>query len=373
MKIGIEAQRIFRPAKHGMEVAAMELIRRLQELDTVNEYILFAKKDKDNGYVRETPNFTHRFVPSITYADWEQIALPLTLKKIKPSLIHCTANTAPVYCPVPLVLTLHDIIFLEKLNFKGSSYQNLGALYRRMVVPKAIKKATVIITVSDYEKQAIMEKCGVPEDKIRVIYNGVDERFHSDYPEEVLHSFRQYYQLPEAFILFLGNTAPKKNTLNLIRAYAEYCSQDKNALPLVITDYGQRMVENALSDINRKDLIGKCILPGYIPAAEMPLLYNCADLFVYPSLRESFGLPILESMACGTPVICSNASAMPEVAGQAALLVDPLSHADMAAAMFRMCNDSSLCDKYIQKGKERKNLFSWRLAAEQVLEIYKSV
>ncbi|MEP7259216.1 MAG: glycosyltransferase family 1 protein [Flavitalea sp.] len=373
MKIGIEAQRIFRPSKHGMEVAAMELIRRLQDLDTVNEYILFAKQDKDREGVRETTNFTHQFVSSLTYADWEQIALPLALKKTKPDLLHCTANTAPVYCPVPLVLTLHDIIFLEKLNFKGSSYQNLGNLYRRMVVPKAIQKATVIITVSAYEKQVIMEKCGVSEHKIRVIHNGVDERFHSGYPMEALNDFRRQRKLPEAFILFLGNTAPKKNTPNMIRAYADYCSQDKNALPLVITDYDRRRVQKILEDINRKELIVNCIFPGYIPASQMPLLYNCADLFVYPSLRESFGLPVLEAMACGTPVVCSNTSAIPEVAGQAALMADPLSTAGIADAMFRMCNDSDLRNQYIRKGEKRKNLFSWRLAAEQVLDIYKSV
>src|SRR5688500_11649434 len=231
MKIGIEAQRIFRPAKHGMEMVALELIRQIQRLDTVNEYILFAKDDKDRKCITETSNFSTHAISSVAYADWEQIRLPMALNKIKPDFIHCTANTAPGICPVPLLLTVHDIIYMESIDFKGSAYQNVGNLYRRVFVPPAIKKARLIITVSNYEKVRIIETCGykIPAEKIRVIYNGVDGRFHPRYSKEQVNEFKRHLRLPKEYILFLGNTAPKKNTINVIRAYIEYCANNNDA------------------------------------------------------------------------------------------------------------------------------------------------
>lgn len=387
MKIGIEAQRIFRPAKHGMEMVALELIRQIQRLDTVNEYVLFAKDDRDRQCIIETSNFTTHRIPSFAYADWEQIGLPLALKKVRPDFVHCTANTAPGICPVPLLLTVHDIIYLENIDFKGSAYQNAGNLYRRLFAPQAIKKARLIITVSHYEKNRIIEKCEykVPADKIRVIYNGVDGRFHPRYSKEQINRFRQDFNLPEEYILFLGNTAPKKNTLNVIRAYVEYWASNKTAPPLVITDYEKWRMEKVLEQsgilhnlngkggMKKSDVINKFIFPGYVSSEKMPLMYNGATLFLYPSLRESFGLPILEAMACGVPVITSNISAMPEIAGDAALLADPFQYKEITESMDRLLSDSDVRQSYIQKGFARAAQFSWENAAKDLISVYHEV
>jgi glycosyltransferase involved in cell wall biosynthesis len=383
MKIGIEAQRIFRPAKHGMEMVALELIRQIQRLDTVNQYILFAKDDRDRQCVSETSNFTTHPIQSFAYADWEQIGLPLALRKVRPDLVHCTANTAPGICPVPLLLTVHDIIYLENIDFQGSAYQNAGNLYRRLFAPPAIKKARLIITVSHYEKQRIIDTCdnNIPADKVRVIYNGVDGRFHPRYPQEQIDQFKQEFNLPQEYILFLGNTAPKKNTSNVIRAYVDYCSKAKDPLPLVITDYEKWRVEKTLEELNssgngivrKSGLINKFIFPGYIASEKMPLMYNGASLFLYPSLRESFGLPILEAMACGVPVITSNVSAMPEIAGDAALLADPFQYKDLAAGIERLSSDSALRESCKQKGFVRAAQFSWENAARDLIGIYNEV
>ncbi|HRE51680.1 MAG TPA: glycosyltransferase family 1 protein [Flavitalea sp.] len=373
MKIGIEAQRLFRPGKHGMEVVALELIRRLPRLDKKNEYLLFVKKDTDMSGISELPNLSIRYISSLTYADWEQAGLPLALKKNKPDLVHCMANTAPLICPAPLILTLHDVIYLENTNFGGSAYQNLGNLYRRAVVPRAIRQARLIITVSMYEKNIIAERCKTPADKIRVVYNGVDERFHPDHHQETAEAFRRKYLLPEAYILFLGNTAPKKNTQAMARAYTEYCDNCEDALPLVITDYARRHVEQLLREQNKMHLMDKFIFPGYIPIEEMPLLYHHAQVFVYPSLRESFGLPMLEAMASGVPVVASNASAIPEIAGDAALLVDPHSYKEIAQGIAKMAADEHLRAVYRQKGFERARLFSWENSARQLLDIYNGI
>src|SRR5579864_898309 len=140
MRIGIEAQRIFRPKKHGMEVVAMELIRQLQQQDTTNEYVIFAKNDTDRECILPTKNFTIQTPPGKTYIDWEQLQLPRAVEKANLDILHCTCNTAPLFPGAPLLLTLHDIIYLEKTDFNGTAYQNFGNLYRRWDVPRIVKK-----------------------------------------------------------------------------------------------------------------------------------------------------------------------------------------------------------------------------------------
>lgn len=373
MKIGIESQRIFRQGKHGMEVVALELIRQLQGLDRVNEYLLFAKEGPDKTGVTEKENFHFRMLGGWTYGDWEQISLPRAVKKIKPDIIHCTANTAPLNCPAPLVLTLHDIIFLQENSFRGSSYQNFGNLYRRLVVPHAIKKARHIITVSEYEKTIIAEFCHIDKEKVTVIHNAVNEKFHPRYHQHELKEFREKHHLPEQFILHLGNTAPKKNTTRVIQAYACYCLNTKSPLPIVIADYPSRLAERLLAEENNKPLIKNFYFPGYIAGPEMPMLYNCSSLFLYPSLRESFGLPVLEAMACAVPVIASQIPALQEVASDAVLFIDPENVETIAEAIQIMLTDSATSDSYKQKGPARAGQFSWKESAKKLLNVYTTI
>lgn len=372
LRIGIEVQRIFRAKKHGMEVVALELINEIQKLDKYNEYILYARNDVDNTCVKEQDNFKIRTLSSSSYPTWEQFALPNAVKKDNLDFLHSTCNTSALSLSVPLMLTLHDIIYLEKTDFKGTSYQNFGNLYRRFIVPKIVDMSKLIITVSNFEKDVILNKLKLPEDKVKVIYNAVNPKFNADYSNEKLLAFRNSHGLPEEFILFLGNTAPKKNTLNVIKAYTEYRSVITEGLPLVILDYDKKLVEETLKELGKEQFIENFIFPGYIPSDEMPLLYNCSTLFLYPSLRESFGLPILEAMACGVPVITSNTSSMPEVASNAALFVNPFDHNEIKDAMIRFFADSALRSEMKELGLKRAANFTWKSAAEQLLSIYNS-
>lgn len=353
-----------------MDVVALELILQIQKLDKVNEYILFAGKGPDRKCVAETENFHTQILQGITYADREQISLPLAVKKTRPDVLHCTANTAPLSCPVPLIITIHDVIYLEEINFKGSAYQNFGNVYRRMVVPHGIKKASTIITVSEYEKGVIAETCRVDPAKINVIHNGVAERFHPRIPGSELNHFRKMYHLPEQFILFLGNTSPKKNTKAAIKAYVHYCLNENNPLPAVVPDYPITSVMHILKEIGRPELITKIHLPGYMPSEKMPLLYNCSSIFLYPSLRESFGLPVLEAMACGIPVITSDIPAIREVAGDAATLIDPENYVSIAEKLHALLKDDQARNACKQKGLARVGLFSWHGAAKKLVNIY---
>lgn len=370
MRIGIEAQRIFRPKKHGMEVVALELLRQLQVTDQKNEYVIFAKDDADVNCLSETENFKIETIPAFTYADWEQIRLPEAIKKANIDFLHSTCNTSAIWQPNPLLLTLHDIIYLEKLDFKGTAYQNFGNLYRRYVVPKVVDKSENIITVSHFERNTILEHLQLPEEKVEVVYNAVSDSFHNQYSAEEVAAFREKHMLPEHYMLFLGNTAPKKNTQNVLSAYVHYCLSVKDAVPLVILDYDRTFVEEALTRMKQKHLISNFVFPGYVPSHQMPLIYNGAHVFLYPSLRESFGMPILEAMACGTPVITSTTSSMPEIAGGAAVLVDPYDYKELAEGIYKLLSDGDLYHDLVEKGLKRAAEFTWEASAKSLLAIY---
>jgi glycosyltransferase involved in cell wall biosynthesis len=373
MRIGIEAQRIFRPKKHGMDVVAIELIKNLQQLDHKNEYVIFSRKGVDDNTIVETSNFVLDKFSALTYVDWEQFQLPGKLKSRKIDLLHCTANTAPLKCSIPLLLTLHDIIYLENVDFKGTAYQNLGNLYRRWLVPKIVNKASLILTVSEFEKQNILERLPSTEGKVQVLYNGVSPQFNNSYSQKQVEELRIEFNLPAQFVMFLGNTAPKKNTLNVIKAYVDLCLKHENKIPLVLLDYKKELVIRILEELKQPGLIDIFIFPGYVPHHKIPLVYNAATLFLYPSLRESFGLPILEAMACGTPVITSSTSSMPEIAGDAALLVDPYKPAELTAAMHKALTNNNLLADLKERGLKRASCFTWKASAEKLLQIYESL
>lgn len=370
LRIGIEVQRIFREKKHGMEVVALELIREIQKIDQHNEYILYARKDVDEKCLSETANFKIKSLPASSYFTWEQFTLPAEVKKDNLDFLHSTCNTSALRLPVPMMLTLHDIIYLEKTDFKGTAYQNFGNLYRRFVVPKIVDKSKLIITVSNFERNVILNKLNLPEQKVKVIYNAVSPKFNTNYAPERLTEFREAHQLPLDFILFLGNTAPKKNTVNVIKAYAAYKTEVPDGLPMVILDYDKNLVFELLAKLGQQHLEKDFLFPGYIASEEMPLLYNISRLFLYPSLRESFGLPLLEAMACGVPVITANTSSMPEVAADAALFVDPLDYHHIKDQMIKILNDSELAVQLKEKGLRRAAEFTWKAAATQLLALY---
>lgn len=345
-----------------MDVVALELCRALLQIKSDFSYVLLAADGPDRSCIQKGERFDIEVVSGFTYADWEQFSLPRALKRIKPAAVHCMCNTAPVRCPVPLILTLHDIIYLEETSFGGSAYQNFGNLYRRAVVPQAIRKAKTIVTVSDFERKVIADYIPAAAEKLEVVPNAVDGRFNVHYPPESIDAFRKKYGLPQNFILLLGNTAPKKNTATALRAYEHYCELTRDPLPLVVADFSVGTTSK-----------GTIVCPGYIPSEEMPLLYNCASLFLYPSLRESFGLPILEAMACGVPVITSDASALPEVAGGAARLIQPESAREIGEAIMEVLADSSLIESYKQKGLARASQFSWEKSAQKLVALYSQI
>ena len=370
MKIAIEAQRIFRKNKHGMDFVVLESIRELQNIDNENEYFIFVCPGEDRC-LESTANMHIIELNCPTYPLWEQIALPIAIKRLQPDLLHCTSNTAPLFCPVPLVLTLHDIIYLEKRQSSNLSwYQEMGWYYRRIVVPRILPKCKKIITVSQFEQNRILNALHLPEEQIVSVYNGFNKHFHKrpKAPEII-----QKYINAENYIFFLGNTDPKKNTPRVLKAYSNYLKRSKNKLPLLIADLNENVIDNILEEENITEIKDSLYYPGYIANADLAALYNGAFVFLYPSLRESFGIPMLEAMACGTPVIAGNTSAMPEIAGEEALLADPFNAEDITEKILLLESDNKLYQQQVEYGLKRSHMFSWENTAKALLSIYKSI
>jgi glycosyltransferase involved in cell wall biosynthesis len=374
MKIGIEVQRLFRKQKYGIETSSLELLRKLQAMDKKNEFVVFAKDDVDRECFSETRNFKIKTVAGKLFADFEQLYLPFAAKDERVDLLHCTGNTTPYFCPVPIVQTLHDIIFMDPIPRKDSLYQRTGNLYRRKVVPVVTPRSKTVITVSQYEKERILSRLRVEEKNIEVIYNGInEERFKITTDPLQLSRVRERYQLPKNFILFLGNQTGRKNPQGVIEAFLLYLAKSNNPLPLVTPGLSQKYITNILHQLNAHYDPAKFITPGYISDEDLPTLYSLSEVFVFPSLSEGFGMPIIEAMACGTAVITSKISCMPEISGDAALLVDPLSPPSIADALLTILDSPEMRIEKIQDGLLNSKRFSWSNTAEQVLRVYERI
>ncbi|MAD97266.1 MAG: group 1 glycosyl transferase [Flavobacteriaceae bacterium] len=379
MKIGIEGQRLFRVKKHGMDMVALELIKNLQKIDKDNEYVVFVKPDEDTSVLQETENFKIVELDGGIYPLWEQFALPKAAKAHGCDILHCTSNTAPIFSDIPIVTTLHDIIYLEKsylqiLRSSATPYQKFGNVYRKLIVPRVMKRSKSVITVSNFEKNRIAEFFGLQnEHKLSAVYNGVGNHFKPVSDANELSRVKVKYNLPDKFFFFLGNTDPKKNTKGTLKAYSDYLKASKSDHKLVMLDYDLTELMKILEEIGDPKLIDKIVLTGYVKNTDLPAIYSLCDIFLYPSLRESFGIPILEAMSCGVPVITSNTSSMPEVSGKASYLVNPFKPEEITEAIQKIMNDNGLREELVEKGLKRSQKFSWYAMAEQVLELYKSL
>lgn len=370
MRIGIEAQRIFRKNKHGMDFVVLQEIKELQKMDTPHEYFVFVKPGVDRCI--ESSEHVHIIeVNCPSYPLWEQWALPRAARKAGVDILHCTSNTAPIWCDIPLVLTLHDIIFLEPRDKKNKSlYQNLGYFYRRWNVPRILKKCRRIITVSDFELGNIKQKLQLPDSQLKMIYNGYNEWFRPI--ESDKQQYRKYIA-DAGYFFFLGNTDPKKNTERTLVAYAKYLELSEVKRPLLMADLDQEYLNGIIERNGIEAIRDHIVIPGYIINSDLPYIYNNAFAFLYTSLRESFGIPLLEAMACGTPVITSNKSSMPEIAGHDAILINPESSDEIALKMLQLERDTDFYQRQKAVGLERAKLFSWRKTTENLLHLYEEV
>ena len=370
MRIGIEAQRIFRKNKHGMDYVVLEEIKELQKSDVRNEYFVFVAPGEDRC-LKDSKNVHIIEIGNNFYPLWEQFSLPRAVNQLNLDMLHCTSNTAPIRCKVPLILTLHDIIFLEPRDKSNKSfYQDMGWRYRRFVVPRILKKCKRIITVSDFEYNNIITKLQIPEEKMVMIYNGYNKWFRPVEDTELI--YQQYIEEP-GYFFFLGNTDPKKNTERTLIAYSKYLEMSDVKRKLLMADLDRGYLDEIIDRNDIGNIRDHIVMPGYIKNADLPYIYNNAFAFLYTSLRESFGIPLLEAMACGTPVITSNTSSMPEIGGSEVIMVNPLNVNEITEKMLLLEKDKALYQKQKDIGIIRAQQFSWEYTAEQLLTVYEDV
>ena len=370
MRIGIEAQRIFRTNKHGMDYVVLEEIKELQKSDARNEYFVFVAPGEDRC-LKDSKNVHIIEIGNNFYPLWEQFSLPRAVNQLNLDLLHCTSNTAPIRCKVPLILTLHDIIFLEPRDKSNKSfYQDMGWRYRRFVVPRILKKCKRIITVSDFEYNNIITKLQIPEEKMVMIYNGYNKWFRPVEDTELI--YQQYIEEP-GYFFFLGNTDPKKNTERTLIAYSKYLEMSDVKRKLLMADLDRGYLDEIIDRNDIGNIRDHIVMPGYIKNADLPYIYNNAFAFLYTSLRESFGIPLLEAMACGTPVITSNTSSMPEIGGPDVIMVNPQNANEITEKMLLLEKDKALYQKQKDIGIIRAQQFSWEYTAEQLLTVYEDV
>jgi glycosyltransferase involved in cell wall biosynthesis len=374
MRVGIEAQRLFRKKKHGMDIVALELIRNLHTVRTQIEFVVFVKQGDDNTCLNGVAGVKVVILPNAPYPIWEQLILPWAVKKYKVDLLHCTANTAPLFLSVPFLVTLHDIIYLENKTGQSSSfYQRFGNYYRAWLVPKIVKKAVAIVTVSHFEKKNIDTYFNFKADFVKCIYNGVGAHFKKINDTKQLAACSVQYNLPDKFIFFIGNTDPKKNVIGVLKALHLLKKSGQLQYKLVMPDINIQYIQSLLVTIGAQDIMQDIHILPYVPNAELPAILNKASIFLYPSLRESFGIPLLEAMKCGVPVIASNTSSMPEVAADAALYVNPLDSNSIAKAIVELSINKPLSIQLVEKGLARSQFFSWQHNATETSQLYQTI
>jgi glycosyltransferase involved in cell wall biosynthesis len=297
---------------------------------------------------------------------WEQFALPSLLAADRCEILHAPGYVAPLMSPVPVVLTIHDMIAFSH----GECCTRSNRWHYRLLVPPSIRKAAVVIVPSRAVRDDLVRLMPAAAGKIRVIPPGIREEFRPVRDAVSADRLRRKYGLAGPFILFLGLTEPKKNLVRLIEAYRLLRQGTHLQHQLVIAGAPSWDEHRIAKAVREYGLTSAVIRTGFVPADELPTLYSMADLFVFPSLCEGFGLPPLEAMACGTPVLVSDRGALPEIAGDAAGITDPLAADRMAHDMERVLTDQPLRDKRIADGLRHARTFSWAKSAAATEEAY---
>ncbi|MBI1911576.1 MAG: glycosyltransferase family 4 protein [Deltaproteobacteria bacterium] len=302
------------------------------------------------------------------YSIGEQIRLPVAMNGSKPDLLHYPSFNIPVVNLKPVVTTIHDLIYYV---MPEACPNKIAHYYARFMLNMAAKRSDSIITVSIYTKNDIVKHLGVSPDKIKVIYHGVDEIYRPVKDAKTLEAVRKRYGIDGDYIFYAGNHQPRKNLRRLIEAFS--ILKNRKDCRLVLTGKIDPRRAELYNSVKELGLDGRVLFIGPVPEEELPALYSMARMFVFPSLYEGFGLPPLEAMACGTPVITSNTTSLPEVVGNAGITIDPLNTKELAESMESILSSSSLRQELKEKGLKRAAEFSWERTARETLKVYEEV
>jgi glycosyltransferase involved in cell wall biosynthesis len=369
VRIAIDARKL---RDYGIGTYVRNLLRQLARQDQATEYLLICNGLDCSIASQLGPNF--RAVPDKApgYSVREQFTVPLDLRRERAELFHAPHYVLPPLTPCRAVVTIHDCIHLRFPQYLPS---RLGYAYARASLWAATHRAARVITVSEASKRDILRYFRVPESRIDVIYNAIDDRFWQEPTADDMERVRQRYQLMGPFVLYAGNIKPHKNLERLIESFHLLRHEQADMKDVQLLIIGDEISKYATlrRAVHRHKLHKHVRFFGFVPDQTLAALYRLAAVFVFPSLYEGFGLPPLEAMASGTPVITSNVSSLPEVVGDAALMIDPYEPEAIADAMRRVLTDPALRADLRAKGLARAREFSWERSIARVRQIYSEV
>ncbi len=361
MKIGIDASPIFHQ-RGGVGTHTLHLIENLLKLKSDHQFFLYSSRLSDESF----PFLTQKNIQLI-YGN--KLYLRYRIWKERIDIVHGTNFRLPGYGRKGNIITIHDLALVKYPSF-GKKFGGRFSFWR---TKKRALRADRIIAVSKSVLEDIVQFIGAPEEKIKVIYNGVDPFYFPDDNQEVFLKIRQKFGIKkERYLLFTGTIEPRKNVKTVLKAFSRNKKIRKD-FNLVLA--GGKGWKN--SDIQQfiidEGLLEEVVITGYISREELRVLYSCASCFVFPSIYEGFGIPLLEAMACGVPVICSNSSSLPEVVGDAAITIDPHDIDGFSTGMEKIVEDEGLRKNMILRGFERVKHFSWEETAKKTLQVYEEV
>ena len=367
MRIGIDARKLH---DFGIGTYIRNLLNQLARLDKHTEFVLLCREEDRAALASLGPNFHPMVEHAGHYSVSEQWRVPLALRRARVSLFHAPHYVLPRLVNVRSVVTIHDCIHLMFPQYLPNP---LAYRYARTSIAVAARRATRVMTVSESSKRDILRFVDIPAEKIDVIHNAYDERFGVEPQEDDVVRVRERYQLHGPFVLYAGTVKPHKNLERLIEAFHLVRQRGLDDLTLVLIGDEISKYTALRRAVHRYHLHKQVRFLGYMPQDTLAVMYRLARVFVFPSLYEGFGLPPLEAMASGTPVVTSNVSSLPEVVGDAALLVDPHEPAAIAEGIERVLTDDALARTLRARGLQRAGHFSWEASIRRVREIYDEV
>ncbi|MDD4156498.1 MAG: glycosyltransferase family 1 protein [Candidatus Cloacimonetes bacterium] len=362
MKIGIAARGLSEQSG-GVKQYIESITSALLSVDKTNEYYVF---HNNCNYTNNFLSAKNVILESQNKLIWDYYLLPKAVKKYNLDLIILPKTVLPFFIHTKSVIVVHDLAyFMPKLN----AYPLIDSIYMKFMIKSSLKRTDHIISVSSNTKKDIIKIAGTDEAKIKVISEAADIKYRQITDKSNLNRIKDKYKLSDKYIFYSGSLSPRKNMIRLLIAYDKI--KDKIPHKLVLTG-GKSWDDEKVHELIAQ--LGDSVIKlGHVLDEDMPFIYNLADLFVYPSLYEGFGLPPLEAMACGCPVVASKSSSIPEVVGDAAIMIDPYNVDEIADAMYSVLTDMNLNNSMIDKGLNRANIFSWEQSAKHILELIKEI
>ena len=363
MRIAFSARGLSIPSG-GARQFIKSLIPALAECRGDDELFFFYSREQFRGLAADCPEIV---MESRNKMWWDFVLLPRMLRKLKIEAAIFPKNVVPPLTGCANYVVIHDLAyFLPELN----AYRWSDTIYMRTLLPRSARRAAGVFAVSENTKRDIAHYTGCDPAKITVTYEAADPIYRRIDDPDRLRLVKEKYHLPARFVLYTGSLSPRKNLVRLLQAFAQVRGKIPHKLVLTGSkSWKDRSVYEMMDTLGLRDRIEQL---GYVEEEDMPVLYTLADVYVYPSLYEGFGLPVLEAMQCGCPVVASNASSIPEVAGDAAILVDPCDVGAIADAIHRVLTDSQAREKLVASGFRRAGMFSWRRCAETMLNVIRA-